>query len=273
MTTFETCAMWRAAFLASLFCASGADAQSVGVLRGFVLMDSTEQPIVNAEVAIDALKLRVRSTADGAFRLGNIAPGTYVVNVRAVGYKPIWVRLSFADADSLERDFLVERSAVAIAGVDVKGKADIRNPKLAEFERRRAGGFGHFVTQEKIDSFPGRRLSNFMTALPGLAIQYGNSTNATWATGTRPSGSLIKRPSISMSDRARGAKPGVCYATVYLDGIVVYSGKDGEMLFDLDQLNPAQVAGIEFYASGAQLPPELNATSSGTCGVVVIWTR
>ena len=44
-------------------------------------------------------------------------------------------------------------------------------------------------------------------------------------------------------------------------------------LFDIDQLDPRTVAGIEYFASAAQAPPELNATSAGTCGIVVIWTR
>ena len=243
------------------------------VLRGFVLADSSEAPIVGSEISIDAIKLVTQSVAAGAFRLGSIPPGTYVVNVRAVGYKPILIRLSFADGDSLERDFLLERSPVTIAGVNVTGKSTVGNPKLATFERRRGSGFGHFLTQETLDSFPGRRLSNFMQTLPGLAIQYGNTSSATWASGTRPSGSILKRPSISSIDRMRGAKPGVCYSAIYLDGIVVYGGKEGETLFDIDLLQSAEVSGVEYYASGAQIPPELNGTTAGTCGVVVIWTR
>jgi hypothetical protein len=250
-----------------------AQTTGIGVLRGFVLMDSTEKPVAESEIAIDALKLRTRSASDGAFRIANIPAGTYLVNVRAVGYAPVSARLSFAGGDSLERDFMLVRSAVAIAGVNVKGKSELRNPKLAEFERRRTSGFGHFITQARLDSFPGRRLSNFMASLPGMSIQYGKTSGATWAVGNRPSGSILKRPSISPFDALRGAKNGTCYSTVFLDGIVVYSGKQGEMLFDIDQIQSGDIAGIEFYASGAQMPPELNMTTSATCGVVVIWTR
>ena len=53
----------------------------------------------------------------------------------------------------------------------------------------------------------------------------------------------------------------------------LYGGNPGEMLFDIDQLDAKVVAGIEYYASAAQTPTELNATSAGTCGTVVIWTR
>lgn len=250
-----------------------APAERPALLRGFVLADSSEAPIGGAEVMIDALNIRVSTVADGAFRLPEIKPGIYLVSVRAVGYKRIWAQLAFADGDSLERDFLLLRSAVAIAGVRVTGKADTRNPELAEFERRRGAGFGGFITQQRIDSFPGKRLSNFMRELPGLAVQQGNTNNATWAVGTRGSGSMRVFPSVSEWDLARGAKRRTCYSAVYLDGIVVYSGKLGEALFDIDQLNPGDVAGIEYYASAAQTPPELNVTSSGTCGIVVIWTR
>ena len=135
------------------------------------------------------------------------------------------------------------------------------------------GGLGSFISQERIDSFPGKRLSNFMREMSGLTIQQGNSSNATWAVGTRGSGSILKTPSITQFDRARGAKRGMCYSTVYLDGVRVYGGNAGEALFDIDQIHPQSVAGIEYFASAAQTPAELNATSSGTCGILLIWTR
>ena len=112
-----------------------------------------------------------------------------------------------------------------------------------------------------------------MRELPGLSIQQGNSSSATWAVGTRGSGSLLRVPSISPFDRRRGAKRGTCYSSVYLDGTRVYGGNDGESLFDIDQLHPSSIAGIEYYASAAQTPAELNATSAGTCGILVVWTR
>jgi hypothetical protein len=252
--------------------ASAQPSARAAVLRGFVLHDSTEQAVVGAELTIDDLKLRTLTAAEGEFRLA-IKPGTYLVNVRALGYQPILVRLSFAEGDSLERDFLLVPSPVAIAGVNVTGKADSRNPKIAEFDRRRAMGIGSFISQQRIDSFPGKRLSNFMRELPGLMIQQGNSANAAWAVGTRGNGSLLRMPSVSAMDVRRGAKRGLCYSTVYLDGVRVYGGNAEEALFDIDQLDPTMVAGIEYFASAAQTPPELNATSAGTCGIVVIWTR
>ena len=146
--------------LAALLVTASGEAQAPpaerpALLRGFVLTDSTEAPIVGAEVMIDALNIRVRTVADGSFRLPDIAPGMYIVRVRAVGYKQIWAPLAFADRDSLERDFLLVRSPVAIAGVRVTGKADIRNPKITDFERRRALGIGSFLSQERIDSSAG----------------------------------------------------------------------------------------------------------------------
>ena len=244
------------------------------VLRGFVLHDSTERGIGNAELSIEDLELRTLTTGAGDFRLGAIKPGTYLVNIRALGFQPITVRLSFAEGDSLERDFLMLPSRViSIAGVNVTGKAESRNPKVAEFNRRRSMGIGSFVTQERIDSFPGKRLSNFMRELPGLKIQQGNSTNATWAVGTRGNGSILRMPSVSQMDVRRGARRGLCYSSVYLDGVRVYGGNPEEALFDIDQLDPKMIAGIEYFASAAQTPPELNATSAGTCGTVVIWTR
>ena len=84
---------------------------------------------------------------------------------------------------------------------------------------------------------------------------------------------MRSHPSFSVFDAARGAKRGTCYAQCSSTGSVCIAASHNEALFDIDQLQPSEIAGVEYYASAAQTPPELNATTSGTCGVLVIWTR
>jgi hypothetical protein len=237
-----------------------------------VLEDSTEKPIEGAEVFLDEQGLIARTNADGAFRIAGIPQRAHLVTVRALGYERISAKMIF-ETDSLERDFVLVRNPVRIAGVRVAGTPDTHNPTLAAIEARRRAGFGHYITQARLDSFPGRRLSNFLQQVPGLTIQQGTSAGATWAVGTRASGSILKVPAISLFDLRRGARRGICYSAIYLDGVSVYGGRDGEALFDIDQLEPSSILAVEYYASAAQMPPGLNATTSGTCGLLMLWTR
>ena len=242
------------------------------VLRGFVLVDSTEAPVAGADVSIATLGLRGEASADGAYRLGGIGAGTYIVLIRAVGYQPLTLRMRFAPGDSLERDFLLVRSPVSIAGVNITATGDeARNPKLSVFEERRRAGLGHFVTQATLDSMSQRKLGDILAARVTGAYVVNRSSSA-WVATRRGRQTLTRRQGIQPADIARGADPSACYAAVYLDGALVYGGNSAESLFDVNGLQPSEVAGVEYYAGGAQLPTSLNATSN-TCGVVVIWTR
>jgi hypothetical protein len=250
--------------------AQGGVSDGPAVLRGFVLAESSETPIAGAEVFVGTLRLRAVTAADGAFRVGGIAPGTYIVLVRTLGFEPVSARLRFAPGDSLERDFLLVRAPVAIAGVDVKANvASVRNPKMAVFEARMERGIGGFITQATLDSLGHKRMGDIIAARVSGATVVSRNSSA-WIAARRGQQSI--RPRRQGMVGSPGADRSACYAAVYLDGALVYGGQEGETLFDVNMLKPSEVAGIEYYAGAAQVPTELNATLN-TCGVLVIWTR
>jgi hypothetical protein len=44
--------------------------------------------------------------------------------------------------------------------------------------------------------------------------------------------------------------------------------------FDLDQISPKDVHGIELFAGAARTPPNLTSIRTDSwCGLIVIWTR
>jgi hypothetical protein len=268
----EALVMRLVVIAALLMANAGAGLGQVAMLRGFVLADSSEAPLPGAEVSISALALRTSTTADGSFRLGGIAAGTYMVLVRAIGYEAISVRLRFAPGDSLERDFLLVRAPTTIAPVHVTATGDtVRNPKMTVFESRLRAGTGRFVTRTTLDSMANRRVGDIIASRVTGATVVSRSS-AAWVAARRGPQSLTRRQSILPADIARGADRGMCYAAVYLDGNVVYGGQPGEGLFDVNTLQASAIAGIEYYAGGSQVPVEINATMN-TCGVLVIWTR
>lgn len=260
---------------ACVIASTGVMAQSSGgspaVLRGFVLADSSETPLQNAEVSIESIGLSTRAGADGAFRLGAIMPGTYILRVRALGYTPLVNRIRFAPGDSLERDFLLVRAAVPIAGVEVKGRGTPSDPRLAAFDARMRLGIGTFVTAATLDSMADRRLGDILSSRVASANVVNRGTSA-WIATRRGIQSIKRRPATSRADLARGADPTACYAAVFLDGALVYGGNEGESLFDINSLQTREVAAVEFYAGGSEIPPAMNGTRP-TCGVLAIWTR
>ena len=64
----------------------------------------------------------------------------------------------------------------------------------------------------------------------------------------------------------------MCWLTVYMDGVLTYSRKNGGPPPNFKDIATNQFAGVEFYAGGASLPAQYNASDSG-CGTLLLWTR
>jgi len=252
--------------------ARAAAAQRPAVLRGNVLNDATDAPIFGAEVAIPALGLSVTTDSLGEFRMLNIPAGRLVVWVRRVGFSPLSAALAFTPGDTLEREFALARTAQPLPQVDVKA-APRAGPKLTEFEERQKEGFGHFITPEMIQKHENRQLAEIMALIPGPKVVRG-TTSAAWIASVRgPLTSFQKgAQQLDPFDLRRGAKLGVCYSAVVLDGTFVYQGLPGEQLFDINNLETHEIAGIEYYSGASTMPAKYNGTRT-TCGLLVIWTK
>jgi hypothetical protein len=248
----------------------GVGAQSV--LKGVVLVNIVETPIAGAEVALPALNLKATSDSAGRFRIVGIPPGNYVVTVRALRFSPVSSVLAFGKADSVDTDMLLTAAKTVLPAVGVVAEA-VPTGKLAAFDERRRGGFGHFVTSNELEKMGAQRLSDVMARVPGNKVMPGFTSAAWMYSGrgpqSRSSGAL---PSLDRMDIAKGAKSGFCYAAVMLDGIFVYQGAPGETLFDINSIPVSEIAGIESYAGGATMPTQYNGTRN-SCGLIIIWTK
>ena len=247
---------------------AGALAQATAALEGEVVADSTFAPLAGAEVSIAELALRVRAGDDGRFRIEGIAPGTYTVEARMIGWAPMETRLAFAAGARVQRDFLMVRRATAaeLPGVVVRDTADRwRSPNLAAFDERRKLGHGHFLDTETLEREPlGRPMSNVLRRIPGLKvvrIQGGYALAS--SRGAESLHLLGGRP---------GRDPRECYVQVYLDGTRIAYNKPGEKPMDIDQFRTGVFAAVEYYPGGATVPPQYNAPGA-SCGTLLLWTR
>ena len=243
----------------------------LAVLRGRVLSDSSDVPLKDAEVGVPELSLVARTDSAGVFRLNGIPTGRRIVVVRLLGFAPARHVLDFVAGDSIDADFTLAPTMQKVAAVTVKAAAPVVD-KLADFERRRAGGFGHFLTRDILAKNENRRMSEIMHLLPGNQVQQSKNSSTAWVIGGRGTQSFLRNCSVrDRSDAVKGAGC-ACYAAVFLDGALVYGGNDNELLFDINSIRPEDLAGVEYYAGAATMPPEFNGTRL-TCGALVIWTR
>ena len=66
--------------------------------------------------------------------------------------------------------------------------------------------------------------------------------------------------------------PIACYALVYINDVLMNGATEPTEPFDISQIAPDQVEGVEFYAGPAQTPLKYSRMGSN-CGVLVIWRR
>jgi hypothetical protein len=143
---------------------------------------------------------------------------------------------------------------------------------LPSFEEHRRLGLGHFVTRAELEKHQVRRVSDVLAQTPGVAVVSGIAHHA-WIATSRGARSLNpKTCQLDQADLLQGARACVCYAQVYLDEALVYSGKEGEPLFDVNRLYPNEIEAMEYYASPARTPLKYSRLDS-PCGVLVIHTR
>lgn len=249
---------------------SPAAAQKMAALSGHVMTDSTEIPVLGAEVTIKDLRGLVITDSTGRFLFANIPPGKQLVTIRRLGYSPIQAILTFAAGDTVEGDFLLVTTAQRLKGVEVRGRS-LTPRRIVEFEERRKSGFGEFIGPETLAKMESRRTDDILRLIPGPSIVRSNVSNSAWVAMSRGAYSPgIYR--VDRSDIQRGADSGKCYATVYVDGVAVFSALPGELLFDINSVPANEIHGIEFYGGSGTIPPQF-PQKRGTCAVLLVWTK
>jgi hypothetical protein len=246
------------------------------VLLGSVEGDTARQPLGGAEVSLPLIGRTTTANYLGHFRIDRLPAGKYLVVVRRIGFMPLRDTVELVNGSVTERAFTLRVRPVSLDSVVVSADGEMhRSPALRAFERRRAEGFGHFVTEDEFRKDDQRAVGDFIiTKVPGTYLAAGPAGAAFLATTRNPTGG---RPAFDQR-RARRTSPfdppvGLCYVTIYVDGIRTYSmSMPGATPPDFHRLRAREFAAAEFYAGGATLPPGFNATGSD-CGTLLLWTR
>jgi len=258
------------------------------VFTGIVVTDSTRAPIVGAEVSLPDLGKSVVTDARGEFRLSGIPAGEQRVVVRRLGYGAADTRVSFQNAETVERRVVLGR-AVMLEPVTVSASPFER--AMASFEQNKRVGLGHFMMRADIAKYDGMKLAGVLAQIPGLELIAGRGAGA-WVTSRRAPRPLCPPGQVGTPDNPtaagrclmshgyyipyrdeadRGVKI-ACYAQVWLDGVLVNGIKEPAEPFDINDIAPERIEAMEFYTGAAETPLKYSRTGSA-CGVLVIWTR
>lgn len=194
----------------------------------------------------DVLRDRTtRSDDGGAFRLDAIPAGSYALTVRRIGFEPYDAPLTLARGESWQ--LLVELTGVPQELELAEVTTTKPGGKMSDFERRRLGNTGAFITRAEIERRHPRAMSDLLRLVAGA-----NLTGA--EAGER-----------GVRFRGVGSVTRPCSPDFYVDGAHVPN-------FGIDVIPPGDVEGIEVYRGPAETPAAFRAANT-PCGVIAIWTR
>ncbi len=225
------------------------------------------RPLEGARVRVRSSQQREAvSDASGFYLLDAVASGTQTVEVIAIGYTPMRGDVDLRPSAPVTYDARFAHSIPTLDAVSVYSAPARAN---SEFAQRRRQGFGAFLTGDEIMRRTSTFLANALFGIGGLRIIGTNQ---------------IGQPLIGGRSN--------CLPAVWLDGFQLPEGING-----LDRwVRPAEVGGIEVYADGVNAPPQYTsppaqnapwfsevggvslvrpagAVASGSCGVVLVWTK
>ncbi len=220
--------------------------QHQGAVSGTV-KDSGGTVLSNVEVMLMRSGRAVRTDSAGHFLLAAIPAGNADIGFRRVAFEPVIVSLKIPFDDTTEVEIRLGGITPLLPAVIVNEKVE-RNRVLEQFEQRRKTGAGYFVTRADIEKRRPNTLSEYMRMIPGVRIV------------TLDNG----RSALRFARNPRGNN---CPPQYFLDGIPASN-------FDIDEVLPGDVEGVELYAGAAGVPPQFNRFYGTTiCGTILIWTR
>lgn len=222
-----------------------ASAQAASYHVGGIVTDGGGDPVNNVEITLLSAGVPHQVTAtgaDGHFSLGDFSAGKATLQVRRLGYEERKLNISIgADSKPTYVEVLLTELPQKLEEVMVKSDEQGRLRDFAE-HKREPNNFGRYFDRGEIRKRNPAFASELLRTIPGVQVQassFGGNTV-----------------------RVRGCQP-----LVWVDGQRV----PGAELDDVAR--PSDIAGIEFYASNAGIPPEYMDRQNAACGIIIVWTK
>ena len=89
-----------------------------GVVRGHIA-DSAGTALPHAQLSLGGIRLTVTSSDQGDYQIRSVAPGTYTLRVRLLGYSPQSARITVTAGGTVQQDFIMVSQPIGLSAIDV----------------------------------------------------------------------------------------------------------------------------------------------------------
>lgn len=220
--------------------------------------------VPNAQVRLVSSGRTVNAGPDGAFSIADVTPGRQVLEVRAIGFRPVVAPVVVLPGRRTRLIATFDERVTVLATLKVLGARSSFGGNGFE-ERRRTGG-GFYISRSDIEKRRAYSTNDLFAGIPGVEVRlqgFGARVVFTRALGQA------------------GVMANSCEPVYYVDGVRFWATESQDAdassravsSVGIDQLlRPSEVEGIEVYRNVATAPPQYQPLNS-TCGVILVWTR
>lgn len=218
-------------------------AAAQATLRGHVVDSEMGQPLNGATIRIGRDTAAFQTDSLGFFRIPNLRGGVTDVRIQLIGYEEGLFRMRLPESGLVDQQFALDFNGFMLPEVVVLARAEILQPRYAEFERRRLRKLGAFLRWDDLKKASYSSVGDALRTVRGVRIQCDQSAYECFAV-------MSRTPN--------------CHPTWYIDGIQVHSFHENTPIRD--------VYGIEIYRGTGEIPAEYSGSNAG-CGVIAMWTK
>jgi hypothetical protein len=194
----------------------------------------------------------------GKAAFAGLPSGTWVVDVRAIGYEPSTVFLDAEDETPAATTVRMDRMPFSLAPVSIVENANVAERKILDaISQRMLANGGSLILPDNLS------LRNAIYASDGLRFARGFRVNGAEVQG-RPYSQGISMRACTSKDYIPIGDRGIA---VYLDGVRVPFGLQGVN----DLVRPDEILAIEAYPDVISAPGIWKTNDA--CAVVAVWTR
>jgi hypothetical protein len=214
------------------------------VLIGRVADAGSGAGLASAAVRLEGTPLETLTATDGRFRFARVPPGAYDLRVDHIGYQSVNDSVRVDVATTVDVAVRMSTDAVRLAPLHVTTRS-FRLERVGFYERRERMP-GSFITRDEIVTQRAHTAIDLLRSLPGIRI-----------TPRRGGGQMpVGR--------------GNCGFRYIIDGAHIGP------YFEIDDLRPDVIEGIEVYRGASEVPGEFMGPITNpraNCGLIVVWTR
>jgi len=232
-------------FVAGSVPAAGQHVGPAGAIAGQLVDNQSHQPVGGARVGLLGVRKELESDSAGRFSHTGLPAGTYVVQVRAIGYSAASRIVQLGEGEVRTELFELERLPYVLDPLLVEQRPGFSEERRRAFERRRQAGRGYFLTDEDIKRENARSLGDLLRHVPGVRMQCRGS---------------MAGCTVRMARAPRECKP---------DFVVDGFAASNSTSLDMPSIG---IIGIEIYRTLSETPMEFLRTDN-QCGMIVIWTQ